>query len=91
MAAPPKPVFFETPAKLRAWLAKHHATATELWVGYHKVASGKASVSWPESVDQALCYGWIDGVRKGLGPDAYAIRFTPRKPGSTWSRVNVQR
>jgi len=85
------PTFFATPAAWRAWLARHHATETELWVGFYKRGSGRQSITWPESVDQALCYGWIDGVRRSLGPESYAIRFTPRKRGSTWSRVNVQR
>jgi uncharacterized protein YdeI (YjbR/CyaY-like superfamily) len=85
------PTFFATPAAWRAWLARHHATAAELWVGFYKRGSGRPSITWPESVDQALCYGWIDGVRRSLGPESYAIRFTPRRPGSTWSKVNLQR
>jgi uncharacterized protein YdeI (YjbR/CyaY-like superfamily) len=85
------PTFFATPAAWRAWLARHHATAAELWVGFYKRGSGRPSITWPESVDQALCYGWIDGVRRSLGQESYAIRFTPRRPGSTWSKVNVQR
>jgi uncharacterized protein YdeI (YjbR/CyaY-like superfamily) len=91
MAAPPKPTFFATPAAFRAWLAKHHDTHDELWVGFHKKDSGKPSITWPESVDEALCYGWIDGVRKSLGETSYVIRFTPRKPRSNWSAVNVAR
>jgi uncharacterized protein YdeI (YjbR/CyaY-like superfamily) len=87
--APVKPTFFATPAAFRAWLEKHHASATELLVGFHKKDSGKPSITWPESVDDALCFGWIDGVRRSLGPEAYSIRFTPRKPTSIWSRVNV--
>ena len=86
-----EPIFFESPDEWRAWLARHHATARELWVGFHKRGTGRPSLTWPESVDQALCYGWIDGVRKSLGPERYAIRFTPRRPGSTWSRVNLRR
>lgn len=89
--APPDPVFFESPAAFRAWLEAHHANAAELWVGYHKRATGRPSLTWPESVDEALCFGWIDGVRRSLGPEAYAIRFTPRRPGSVWSRVNLER
>lgn len=81
--------FFVTPAAFRSWLAAHHASARELIVGFHKVGSGKPSMTWPESVDEALCFGWIDGVRRSAGPDAYAIRFTPRKPTSIWSAVNV--
>jgi uncharacterized protein YdeI (YjbR/CyaY-like superfamily) len=85
------PVFFPTPVDFRAWLAKHHASADALWVGFHKVGSGKPSITWPESVDQALCFGWIDGLRKSIDEGAYMIRFTPRRAGSTWSAVNVRR
>ena len=85
------PTFFATPAAWRAWLARHHATAAELWVGFYKRGSGRPSITWPESVDQALCYGWIDGVRRSLGEESYVIRFTPRRPGSTWSKINLQR
>ena len=87
----PEPIFFETPAEFRAWLDKHHAEESELLVGFHKTSSGRPSMTWPESVDQALCFGWIDGVRRSLGDDSYTIRFTPRKPRSTWSAVNVKR
>lgn len=83
--------FFETPAAFRAWLEEHAGSAGELWVGFHRVASGRASISWPQAVDEALCFGWIDGVRKRIDDSSYAIRFTPRKPGSTWSAVNVER
>ena len=86
-----EPTFFPTPADFRRWLAKHHATATELLVGFYKVGSGKASITWPESVDQALCFGWIDGLRKRIDDESYTIRFTPRKPTSTWSAVNIKR
>ena len=86
-----KPLFFPTPADWRRWLAKHHASAGELWVGFYKRGSGKPSITWPESVDEALCFGWIDGVRKSLGAESYVIRFTPRRPGSIWSVVNVRR
>jgi len=82
-------VFFATPAAFRAWLEKHAATASELLVGFHKVGSGQASMSWPESVNEALCFGWIDGRRKRIDDTAYSIRFTPRKAGSTWSTVNI--
>ncbi len=85
----PKPKFFATPAKFRAWLEAHHATAKELLVGYYKVSTGKPSMTWPESVDEALCFGWIDGVRHSLGDEAYAIRFVPRRPTSIWSAINV--
>ncbi len=94
MAAPPPPtdpVFFPDPGAFRAWLARHHAAAGELWVGFWKKGSGRPSITWPESVDQALCFGWIDGVRRSLGDDAYAIRFSPRKPSSAWSEVNIRR
>jgi uncharacterized protein YdeI (YjbR/CyaY-like superfamily) len=83
------PTFFPTPAAFRKWLAANHATRTELLVGFYKTSSGKPSITWPESVDEALCFGWIDGVRKGLDADAYTIRFTPRKPTSIWSAINV--
>jgi len=86
-----QPTFFATPAKLRAWLKVNHATAQELWVGFYKVDSGKPSITWPESVDEALCFSWIDGVHKNLDPSSYVIRFTPRKPRSTWSAVNIKR
>ena len=83
--------FFPTPARFRAWLAKHHDTSRELWVGFYKKSSGEPSITWPEAVDEALCVGWIDGVRKSIDDASYAIRFTPRKPRSNWSAVNVAR
>jgi uncharacterized protein YdeI (YjbR/CyaY-like superfamily) len=86
-----KPRFFANPARFRAWLEAHHATETELLVGFYKKGSGKPSITWPESVDEALCFGWIDGVRRSLGADAYTIRFTPRSAKSNWSAVNVAR
>jgi uncharacterized protein YdeI (YjbR/CyaY-like superfamily) len=86
-----RPTFFATPSAFREWLETHHARAAELWVGYYKVASGRQSITWPESVDQALCFGWIDGLRKSIDEVSYAIRFTPRRPGSTWSTVNIGR
>jgi uncharacterized protein YdeI (YjbR/CyaY-like superfamily) len=86
-----EPTFFATPAQFRAWLEEHHESETELLVGFYKRASGKPSITWPESVDQALCFGWIDGVRRSLGDEAYTIRFTPRKARSNWSAVNVAR
>lgn len=85
------PTFFATPADWRAWLEAHHATATELSVGFWKRGSGKPSITWPESVDEALCFGWIDGVRHRIDDEAYRIRFTPRKPGGIWSQVNIRR
>ena len=83
------PTFFPTPAAFRQWLTAHASTATELLVGYHKVGSGTPSMSWSESVDEALCFGWIDGVRRRIDDAAYSIRFTPRKPNSIWSAVNI--
>jgi len=85
------PKFFETPAAFRAWLEENHETASELVVGFYKRASGKKSITWPQSVDEALCFGWIDGVRRSLGDHAYTIRFTPRKSTSNWSAINVAR
>ncbi len=85
------PTFFATPAEFRAWLEAHHDEARELWVGYYKKGSGRPSITWPESVDEALCFGWIDGVRKGIDDVSYMIRFTPRKPRSVWSAVNIKR
>jgi uncharacterized protein YdeI (YjbR/CyaY-like superfamily) len=86
-----KPTFFRTPADFETWLEKNHAKATELWVGFYKKDSGKPSVTWPESVDQALCFGWIDGIRKRVDEISYQIRFTPRRPGSIWSSINIKR
>jgi uncharacterized protein YdeI (YjbR/CyaY-like superfamily) len=85
------PMFFPSPATFRGWLQKHHPAFQEIWVGFYKRGSGKPSMTWPESVDVALCFGWIDGVRKSIDSTAYAIRFTPRKPDSTWSTVNIRR
>jgi uncharacterized protein YdeI (YjbR/CyaY-like superfamily) len=84
-------VFFPTREELRAWFSENHAAVRELWVGYYKKDSGKPSVTWPESVDEALCVGWIDGIRKRIDEDAYTIRFTPRRPSSHWSAVNIRR
>lgn len=86
-----KPTFFKKPSDFRAWLAKNHQTHAELFVGFYKKDSGKPSITWPESVDEALCYGWIDGVRKSIDNISYTIRFTPRKTTSTWSAVNIKR
>lgn len=86
-----KVVYFESPAHFRRWLEKHHATETVLWAGFHKKGSSRPSMTWPESVDQALCFGWIDGVRKRIDETRYTIRFTPRKARSTWSLINVDR
>jgi uncharacterized protein YdeI (YjbR/CyaY-like superfamily) len=87
----PKPRFFKTPEAFRKWLDRHHASRDELLVGYYKVASGRPSMTWSESVDQALCYGWIDGVRRRVDDERYCIRFTPRRPGSKWSDVNLKK
>src|SRR3954467_6655648 len=86
-----KPTFFATPSDLRAWFKEHHESETELLVGFYKKDSGKPSVTWPEVVDEALCVGWIDGIRKSLDADSYTIRLTPRKPRSIWSAVNIAR
>lgn len=86
-----QPVFFATPAAFRKWLARNHEQATELWVGYYRKDSGRKSITWPESVDQALCFGWIDGIRKSIDEESYMIRFTHRKPTSIWSAVNTRR
>jgi uncharacterized protein YdeI (YjbR/CyaY-like superfamily) len=85
------PTFFETPADFRAWLEEHHESEKELLVGFYKKGSGRPSITWPESVDEALCFGWIDGIRRGIDEESYSIRFTPRKPTSNWSSVNVAR
>ena len=84
------PKFFKTPSAFRKWLAVHNATSKELWVGFYKKGSGKPSIDWPESVDEALCFGWIDGLRKSIDQESYKIRFTPRKPTSVWSAVNTR-
>jgi uncharacterized protein YdeI (YjbR/CyaY-like superfamily) len=83
--------FFRSPAELRRWFAKHHATSQELWVGFYKKGSGRPSITWPESVDEALCVGWIDGIRKSIDDLSYTIRFTPRRRGSVWSAINTRR
>jgi len=87
----PTPTFFKTPAAFRAWLQKHHRTKTEIWVGYRKKSTGLPSMTWQESVDEALCFGWIDGIRKKVDADSYMNRFTPRRNGSVWSAVNTRR
>jgi uncharacterized protein YdeI (YjbR/CyaY-like superfamily) len=85
------PLFFSEPSEFRAWLAENHQSEKELLVGFYKVDSGRKSMTWPQSVDEALCFGWIDGVRRSLGGDSYSIRFSPRKPGSNWSAVNIKK
>lgn len=84
------PIYFKTPADFRKWLTQNHGSATELLVGFYKKDTGKPSIMWPESVEEALCFGWIDGVRKRIDDDCYTIRFTPRKPTSTWSAINIK-
>jgi uncharacterized protein YdeI (YjbR/CyaY-like superfamily) len=86
-----KPTFFATPALFRKWLARNHDKASELLVGFYKKDSGKPSITWPQSVDEALCFGWIDGVRRRIDDVSYSIRFTPRKKTSNWSAINMAR
>jgi uncharacterized protein YdeI (YjbR/CyaY-like superfamily) len=86
---PPDPIFFSTPAELRDWFEANHETATELWHGSYKKATGKPTVTWAEAVDEALCVGWIDSVRYSLDDERSAQRFTPRRKGSNWSAVNI--
>jgi uncharacterized protein YdeI (YjbR/CyaY-like superfamily) len=88
---PDEPLFFSKPSAFRRWLLKNHKRATELWVGYYRKDSGRPSITWPESVDEALCFGWIDGIRKKVDGESYKIRFTPRRAKSTWSAVNIAR
>src|SRR5438105_290681 len=82
--------FFKTPSAFHKWLAANHAKSKGLRVGFYKKSSGKPSITWPESVDEALCFGWIDGIRKSIDEDSYRIRFSPRKPNSVWSAVNIR-
>ena len=84
------PRFFKSPSAFRKWLAANYSKSKELWVGFYKKNSGKPSITWPESVDEALCFGWIDGIRKTIDDESYKIRFTPRKPNSVWSAVNIR-
>jgi len=86
-----EPAYFETEAEFRRWLQANYETSPDLVVGFWKKGTGKPSIDWPQARDQALCFGWIDGVRRSLGDDAYTIRFTPRRKGSIWSKVNVER
>ncbi|MGQ0539021.1 MAG: YdeI/OmpD-associated family protein [Gemmatimonadaceae bacterium] len=86
-----KPKFFKSPGDFRKWLEQNHAQERELLVGYHKLATGKPSLTWSQSVDVALCYGWIDGIRRTIDADSYSIRFTPRKPRSGWSAININK
>lgn len=86
-----EPIFFSTPAAFRAWLKQSHKTSRGQWIGFHRKASGRPTITWPESVDEALCVGWIDGLRKSIDGESYKIRFTPRKKESNWSAVNIAR
>jgi uncharacterized protein YdeI (YjbR/CyaY-like superfamily) len=86
-----EPTFFESQAKFRQWLKKHHDSVDELWIGFYKKASGKGGITYKEALDEALCYGWIDGVKKRLDDDAFVQRFTPRQAKSHWSLVNINR
>ena len=86
-----RPKYFRNAQELRAWLEKHHDSAAELWVGLYKKDSGRRSITWPELVDQLLCFGWIDGIRKSVDEISYTNRVTPRRPGSNWSAVNLRR
>jgi len=85
------PTFFIDQTGFRKWLEKHHTIRSELLVGFYKVGGGKPCMTWPQSVDEALCFGWIDGVRKRIDDESYSIRFTPRKPASAWSTVNIKK
>ncbi len=85
------PIFFANQSQFRKWLQKNHKKESEVLVGFYKVGSGKPSMTWSQSVDEALCFGWIDGVRKSIDEDRYQIRFTQRKPGSNWSAVNINK
>ncbi|MFK7820191.1 MAG: YdeI family protein [Planctomycetaceae bacterium] len=86
-----KPTFFTTPELFREWLEGHSQVETELLVGFWKANSKRQSMTWSQSVDEAICYGWIDGVRRRIDEDSYSIRFTPRRPGSNWSAVNISK
>src|SRR5690242_16741910 len=91
MPTPTDVCLFETPAALRKWFRANGTTAKELWVGFHRKDSGRKSITWPEAVDEALCVGWIDGIRMRLDETSFTNRFTPRRKGSTWSAVNIAR
>jgi uncharacterized protein YdeI (YjbR/CyaY-like superfamily) len=86
-----KPIFFSNQSEFRKWLEKNHKSETEILVGFYKVNSGKLNMTWSQSVDEALCFGWIDGIRKSIDSESYCIRFTPRKPGSNWSAINIKK
>ena len=86
-----KPIFFADSNKLRKWFEKNHKKEKELIVGFYKVSSGKPSITWSQSVDEALCFGWIDGIRISIDEESYCIRFTPRNPKSNWSAINIKK
>ncbi len=86
-----KPIFFPSAEAFRNWLDQHHNQSTECYVGYYKVGSGRQNMTWSDSVDQAICYGWIDGRRNRIDDESYMIRFTPRRPNSNWSAVNLKK
>jgi uncharacterized protein YdeI (YjbR/CyaY-like superfamily) len=88
---PTNVIFFESPAELRDWLMEHAESERELWIGFHRKATGKPSLRWPDVVDQVLCFGWIDGIRKSIDGEDFAQRVTPRKMGSNWSAINIKR
>ena len=90
-AVPIKIKYFKSAKEFRSWLEKYHTIKRELWVGYYRKASGQPSITWPESVDEALCFGWIDGIRKSVDDVRYTIRFTPRRRESIWSAINIKR
>ena len=85
------PIFFSNQLEFRKWLESNHDRETELLVGFYKVKSGKPSMTWSQSVDEAICFGWIDGIRKSIDNESYSIRFTPRKPSSNWSAINIKK
>lgn len=84
-------IFFSSAEEFRNWLKENHAVKQEIWAGYYKAATGKPTMNWSDSVDQALCFGWIDGIRKSIDSERYCMRFTPRKPDSNWSTVNIKK
>ncbi len=86
-----KPIFFKTPEEFRSWLEKNHKIKTELYVGYYKKATGKPTMTWSQSVDEALCFGWIDGIRRSIDKESYCNRFTPRRETSRWSTLNIKK
>ena len=88
--SPTSVVFFRSPTEFRRWLKQHHLKKDELWVGYYRKSIGKPTMTWAESVDEALCFGWIDGIRKGIDHSRYTTRFTPRRKGSVWSAINIR-